>query len=243
MEKPELLKTIAEKSFETSAKFLKGREDLNGVDVLKEWRMLLTKKEIKVCVKHMAYNIQEKFRGKRLVIVCILRGCVYFFTDLTRNLTIPHSCYMLEMSSYHDAQTQSKIEILSLIQANKFKDIDAVLIIDELRDNGTTMETAKQLIIKEGNVAPEKVFTAALFEKNHNTPFSPLDFVGIVTPNVWLVGMGLDNFQHMRNWTYLYACPKADGVDKDHDDKMFDDNEFYGYVRQQLIQTCNDNLK
>ena len=45
--------------------------------------------------------------------VCILKGCAYFFVDVTRKLTIPYSTYFLEASSYHNAQTQSEsVELL-----------------------------------------------------------------------------------------------------------------------------------
>ena len=234
---------VAKESFKASEDFLRGREDLHGVDVLKEWRLLLTKNEIQSCIEHCANVIQEKFRDKPLVIVCILKGCVYFFTKLTTLLTIPHSAYMLEMASYHDVQTQSaKIEILSLIQPNKFKD-KYVVILDELLDNGNTMETAKQYIIKEGNVPPEKVFTCTLFKKDHETKCPPVDIYGITIGNLWSVGCGLDDRQEKRNWEYLYACPKdLPEEDKDPADEIFTNDEFYGKERSKLIKICDDHL-
>ena len=50
------------------------------------------------------------------MVVCILKGCVYFFVDLTRGLTVPHSTYFLEASSYHDSQTQAEtVELLRYV--------------------------------------------------------------------------------------------------------------------------------
>lgn len=229
---------IAQASYAESAKFLASREDLNGVDVLKEWRLLLTKKEIKSCVNHCARVIQEKFRGKKLVIVCILKGAMYFLVDLTRKITIPHSIYCVETSSYK-GQQQHGIEILSLIQPDKFKDKDAVVIIDELVDNGVTMDSVDQLIMKDGGVPAEKIFRCALFNKDNGCQYK-LDLCGITLPNCWVVGYGLDNLTIQRNFTCLYGCPKAPGTPRADADKIFDDDIFYGKEREKLIQVCNN---
>ena len=228
---------IAQASFAASAKFLAGREDVTD-EIRQKWRMLLTKKEIKSCVRYCARVIQEKFRGKKLVIVCILKGAMYFLVDLTRKITIPHSIYGIECSSYK-GQHQHGIEILSLIQPEKFQDKDAVVIIDELMDKGDTMESVEQLVIKDGGVPPEKIFKCALFKKDNDCQYK-LDLCPIILPSVWCNGMGLDFNQHLRNFEYLYGCPKSAGIEPSPADKIFEDDLFYGKEREKLIQICNN---
>jgi len=230
---------IAKESYKASEEFLRGREDLHGIDIQKEWRLLLTKSEIQTCVEHCAHVIQEKFRGKDLVIVCILKGCVYFLVDLTRQLTILHSIYMVEASSYHE-QKQDKVEILSLIKPDKFKNKDAVVILDELEDNGDTLQAVKEHVMVEGNVPEDKIFTCVLFKKNHETNQPDVNLHGILVPDVWCVGTGLDSNQHLRNWECLYACPKLPGIPKSEADKIFEDDEYYGKEREKLLQVCNN---
>ena len=230
---------IARASFKASAEFLEGREDVTD-EIRQKWRLLLTKKEIKACVKYCARVITEKCRGKNIVIVCILKGAMYFLVDLTRKITIPHSIYCIESSSYHEEQSQGKVEILSLIKKDKFKDKDVVVVIDELLDNGNTMESVVEHIITEGNVPPEKIFQCALLRKDNNSQYKNLDFYGLLVSNCWLVGMGLDSQQHLRNWTCLYACPKNSGIPKSEADKIFEDDIEYGKEREKLLRRLSN---
>ena len=149
---------------------------------------------------------------------------------------------VIEASSYHDKQTQSdKIEVLSLIQPDKFKD-RYVVILDELYDNGFTLESVKQEIIEKGKVDPEKVFTCTLFKKDKKGIHPPPDMYGALVCDTWLNGFGLDDKTEKRNWQYLYACPKAEGVLKTEADKMFEDDKVYAEIRQNLLDQYNKCL-
>ena len=213
--------------------FLSGRHDLRDVNVEKDWRVVMTSDEIDKAVKKCADVINKKYYGKNLVIVCVLKGAVYFHVDLTRHLTIPHSSYFVETSSYNDTQTQSeKIEMLSIINKSKFVNKE-VVIIDELFDNGNTIMHVKDMIHKDGAVPMEKIFTLTLFKKNKEGTAAP-DLFGVLVPDVWLVGYGLDDRQEKRNWNYLFACPKTHGVPKNEHDKIFDDNDYYQQMLNEL---------
>lgn len=215
--------------------FLAERQDLRNVDVAKEWRLILTKKEIKTKVKKLAAVINEKYAGKNLVIVCILKGASYFFVDLTRQLTIPHSAYFIEASSYQNAQVQGEeVEICSRIVPSKFHNKE-VLLLDELFDNGATIDMICRKIMEVGKVPEEKILTCTLFVKDKASHYPPPGLYGLLVPDVWLVGYGLDDCQEKRNWTYLYACPKAEFVPKTKDDRIFEDDAFYQETRAKLM--------
>lgn len=219
--------------------FLGGRKDLRGVDVAKEWRLILTSEEIKLAIQELAKIINHKFENKNVVVVCILKGASYFFVDLTRELIIPHSTYFIEASSYRDSQTQSEVEVCSRIVPSKFENKE-VILIDELYDNGSTLEMIRNKIIKVGNVPQEKIFTCTLFKKNKKTNHPEPNLYGLIVPDVWLVGYGLDDCQEKRNWTYLYACPKSVNALASEDDLLFESEDYYQEVRKQLT---SDKMK
>lgn len=202
-----------------------------------DWKLLLTEDQIQFYVKKCAAIINEKFAGKKIVVVCVLKGAVYFFVDLTRYLTIEHSCYFIESSSYHNNQTQSETcSIMGSIEPSKFVDRD-VILIDELFDNGLTLHQVKTAINEKALVDLDRIFTCTLFKKNKSTKYPEPDLFGVCIPNVWVVGYGLDDNQEKRNWTCLFACPKSEGIPESDDDIIFKDCEQYVAILQQF---CND---
>ena len=220
--------------------FISSRKDLGKGNVAGTWKLILTQSEIKSIVKKCANVINEKFEGKNIVIVCLLKGAAYFFVDLTRELIIPYSTYFIEASSYRNKQTQDEeIEILSKIVPSKFID-KHVILIDELYDTGNTIEKVKIAIHDKAAVPYDKIFMCTLFKKNKESTNPDPDFYGIDVPNVWLVGYGLDDNQEKRGWTYLFACPKCKGVPESRDDLIFTDEIFYEKIRNYLIAESNE---
>lgn len=218
-----------------SDKFLASRDDLRDLDVGNEWRLLLTDEQISKGVDDCANTINTYFKGKEVVVVCILKGASYFFVDLTRKITIPHSCHFVEASSYHDSQTQSEaVKISSKFNSKDFEG-KHVIIVDELFDNGKTLDSIRKYFIDKG-IANDHTFTCTLFlkKKEEKTGYPLPDLYSIVLPDVWVVGYGLDVCQEKRGWCYLYACPKMEGIPKVKDDKIFEDDEYYGNVVKML---------
>ena len=200
-----------------------------------KWKLVLTKPEIHNCVKDCANKINEKFKGQDVVMVCILKGAAYFFVDLTRELAIPHSCYFIEATSYHNSQTQSAtLSVMSSIEPKKFEG-KQVILVDELFDNGQTMYEIKQAIHEKANVPLDMIYTCVAFKKNKETKYPQPDLFGVEVPNVWLVGYGLDDKQEKRNWTSLFACPKSEGIPQTEDDKIFEDSDAYNKMRYNLM--------
>ncbi len=223
-----------------SDEFLKDRDDLRGEDLQKDWRLLLTDKEIEKGINECAKALNIYFKGKEVVVVCVLKGASYFFVDLTRKLTVPFSCHFVEASSYQDSQTQS--EVVQISSSYNSKDFEGkhVLIIDELFDNGKTLQSIHQYFEDKGT--PKKdIFTCTLFlkQKDVKTEYDKPDLYSIVLPDVWVVGYGLDVCQEKRGWTYLYACPKMEGVPKSKDDQMFEDDDYYENVRSILVNNLS----
>ena len=224
-----------------SRDFFVGRKDLGNTNADKDWKLLLTFDEIDRYIQKMADYINEKFVGKGIVITCILKGAAFFYVLLCMKLIIPYTCYFIEASSYKDKQTQDEIlEILSKIVPSKFVG-KTVILIDELFDNGITMANIKNHIHVTCDILLEDIFTCALFFKKKDSAFlddtlitNKPDLFGVLIPNVWVVGFGLDHMQLLRGWTNLYACPKNDGVALSIDDNIFTDEKYYHTLRKKI---------
>jgi len=182
-----------------SGKFLQGRKDLKGENCLRDWRLLLTEDELKLAVQLTAREIEKRFEGQDIVLTCILKGASYFTVDVSRAVTIPNSLYFIEASSYGNEQTQQvKVELLSILVPSKFKGRKVVLL-DELFDNGVTLNSVKAKLIEELKLKVEDVFTITLLSKLKETHHPPPDFVAFpYVPDVWVVGYGLDDAQEKK---------------------------------------------
>lgn len=204
-----------------------------------KWKLLLGSYGIDHFVQKCADHLNEKFldlykKGQKFLVACILKGAVYFMVDLKRKLKFLSGEYHIEASSYHNSQTQQEeIEILSKIQPSKFKD-KMIILIDELFDNGNTINNVKNKIIELAQVPEEKIYTCTLFKKNKESNVHGPDYYGVLVPNVWLVGYGLDDQQEKREWKCLYACPKLSEDEKTPDDRIFDKADIYLSILLQL---------
>lgn len=205
------------------------------------WKMIMSREDIEDAVARCADALNNNFPGRKVVFVCLLKGAVYFFVDLTRKLKFEHSQYHLEVSSYKDSQTQEEtVEILSKIIPSKFKG-RYVVLVDELYDRGTTMDAVKKAIHEQAEVPLEHIITCTCFVKRHRAMGEPIpktsemklpDLYGEIVNDVFYVGYGLDDQQTKRDWINLYACPKVEGVPLTQDDI-----EVFGSGRSSTDQT------
>ena len=229
-----MLTTISDEKL--TSDFLEEHKNEDRDSTTQNWKLLITEKEINIINDYVADVINKKFVGKNIVIASILKGAVYFTVDLTRRLTIPYSLYFLEASSYKNKQTQcEELELLSKIVPSKFEG-KTVILIDELFDNGLTLHQVKNKLLSEVTSLKESdIFTCVLFKKDKETKYPSPDLIGFdILPNVWVVGYGLDDKQEKRGWKHLFAVPKSDGIPKNSDDNLFDDPDYYDFLRNSV---------
>jgi hypoxanthine phosphoribosyltransferase len=194
---------------------------------VKNYKMIMTAAEIDAALQKVANCLNTQFVGEKIVICSILKGAYMFCGDLCRRLTRPYSLYFVEASSYAGQTQSDEVEVLSRIVPEKFNG-RRIILLDELLDNGATMETMKQYLIKKLGIEADDVVKTVLFSKENDRRDSKLDadIVGIDDlPDLWLVGYGLDDDGTKRGWPVLFAKPKAPGIELGPDDIIFDESK------------------
>ena len=63
-------------------------------------RKLISASKIKRSVKKLGKQITKDYSGKQPVIICMLKGAVYFFSDLIKNIKLPIMIDFARLSSY-----------------------------------------------------------------------------------------------------------------------------------------------
>lgn len=160
---------------------------------------LISEEEISQRIDKIGATITDKYRGKDLVVVGVLKGSFMFFADLIRAIDTDLSCDFIGVSSYQGASSSGEVKI-NLDLSRSIKDRHVVLV-EDIVDTGLTMNYLKRHL---ANHKPKSLMTAALLMKPDALKEKcDVDLVGFKIPNDFVVGFGLDYQGYFRNLPYI----------------------------------------
>lgn len=161
----------------------------------------ITEEEINKRVAEIGAEITKKFAGESVYLVCILKGSIFFTTELAKRIDLPLEMDFMTVSSY-GAQTQSSgvINVKQDLSGN----IEGknVIIVEDIIDSGHTLSRLIQLF-KSRN--PKTLTLCTLLDKPERRVVEDVvvDYTGFVVPDKFVVGYGLDWDQKFRNLPYI----------------------------------------
>ena len=158
--------------------------------------------ELQQRVAELGAQITRDYAGRRLLLVCVLKGAVFFASDLMRLIDIPCEVDFMAVASYGSATDSSGVVRI-------LKDLDApiegrnVLIVEDIVDSGLTLQ---YLLRSLGARNPESVEVCALLTKPERLKVDlPVRYVGFEIANRFAIGYGLDHGERYRNLPYVAA--------------------------------------
>jgi hypoxanthine phosphoribosyltransferase len=161
-------------------------------------RVVASRAQIARRVGAIGRRISKDYAGRRVHLVTILRGGLFFLTDLARAVSLPVSIDCLGISSYA-AGGGGRVRIT--------KDLDEdiagldVLIVEDIIDTGLTLHTILRALRERD---PASLHVCALFDRPYRRIAEvPLRYVGFEAPDEFLVGYGLDWRGLYRNLPYV----------------------------------------
>lgn len=167
----------------------------------KNFTKYLNRHEIDVAVKGVAEKLNRDYAGKKVVLVCVLKGAYVFCADLMRQLTIDVDVEFVRLSSYGRAlRSSGTVTILKDINAD-IRD-KHVLIVEEIIDSGRTLRFLFDRL-KASNPASVEIVTL-LDKKAKRVTDVPVKYVGREIEDQFLVGYGLDLEEKSRNLADIY---------------------------------------
>lgn len=152
-------------------------------------------------VFQISYKIEKcDLQTDDILYLCIMKGAVPFFTDVTRRLPSGFCAY-IKASSYGDGQVSGKLELdASSLPDKEFK---YILIFDDICETGNTLKSVTSVI--QSRFKNAKVETCTLIRRICSD-YVPT-YVGIDTSlTAFFAGYGLDNKGYDRNLPYIYDC-------------------------------------
>jgi hypoxanthine phosphoribosyltransferase len=168
-------------------------------------KIVFPKEEIQNRVRELAEEINDTYEDKELLLVGILKGCMFFMADLMRFLKVPLSIDFISISSYGSStQATGAVRLL--------KDLDAsiynrhVLVVEDIVDTGLTLGYLLKNL-KERSPASLRVCTL-LNKPDYRIVRIPLDFCGFELDRRFVVGYGLDYQEKYRHLPFICTLKK-----------------------------------
>src|SRR5438128_6410494 len=110
---------------------------------------LITKGQIQARVAEMGRDITADYAGTNPIALCVLKGAVFFCSDLMRNISIDMALDFIQVSSYGNEKYSSGVVTIlkepQLDMTNR-----AVLIVEDIIDSGLSMREVFRYIESRG---------------------------------------------------------------------------------------------
>ncbi len=167
--------------------------------------ILFTPERLKTRVQEIASEINEEYEGKSLLLVGILKGCMYFMADLIRALKVPLAIDFMSISNY-GFSTQKTGVVRILKDLEKPIENQHILIVEDVVDTGLTLGYLLK-ILKERSPASLRV--CALLDKPvYRIMRVPVDYRGFELDRRFVVGYGLDYQERYRHFPFICVLKK-----------------------------------
>ncbi|MCK4777258.1 MAG: hypoxanthine phosphoribosyltransferase [Actinomycetia bacterium] len=164
------------------------------------YKVLFTEEEIQNRVKELGSAITKEYAGKDLVLVNVLKGGIYFLSDLTRHIDLPLQIDFMAISSYGPTTEASGVVrvVKDLEETIAGKD---VIVVEDIIDTGLTL---RYLIKNLESRGPSSLEICTFLDKSARRIVDlPLKYKGFDISDVFVVGYGLDYEQKFRNLPYV----------------------------------------
>jgi hypoxanthine phosphoribosyltransferase len=161
-------------------------------------RVLFTEEQVAARIREVAAEISEKYRGRDLKLVAVLKGAVFFLTELARAIEIPVKIDFLAISSFGGG-APGMVRIAKDLD-EPIQDED-VLLVEDIVDTGFTTRFLLQTLAGRG---PRSIGICTLLDRTVRRIVQvPVDFRCFEIPDRFVVGCGLDYKQLYRNLGYI----------------------------------------
>ena len=161
---------------------------------------LISEEEIKAKIKEIAGVINKDYEGKDLHLICVLKGGVFFYTELAKEITIPVTFDFISVRSYESAtETTGLVNIMKDLE-DPIEGRD-VLLVEDIVDSGYTLRYLMELF-KSRNPASVKLCTLLNKHSRRIVDIEP-EYSCFDVTDVFVVGYGLDYDQKYRNLPYI----------------------------------------
>ena len=157
---------------------------------------LISQSQIAQRVEEMGRQITADFNGQPLIVLCVLKGAMFFCSDLMRHIKLDASLDFIQVSSYGNEKYSSGV-VTVLKEPQLDMHSRAVLIVEDIIDSGLSMREVFRYIESRGS---STVKTATFLDKPKSRKVEfKADYIGFSIEPQFVIGYGLDYAERYRN--------------------------------------------
>ena len=189
---------------------LKSEEEIKSLDVSPfEYSLekIISYEEISSQIEHLAKVLEKDYGNSEICVLAILKGSLWFATDLIKALKLPNSLETISCSSYGKNGTHSGVLTIAGLEKIDIKD-KHVLVVDDICDTGKTLSNVMK---KLQELQPQSLKSMVLLSKKCRTAeeYQP-DYFLFEIENLFVVGYGLDYKEYYRGLPGVYVLGHND---------------------------------
>ena len=165
-------------------------------------KVLFSQQDIENIVSRIAGQINNDYKDKNLLLICVLKGSVCFMSDLMKAITLPCKIDFMAAKSYGASTETSGVVNITYDIKYDIQDYD-LLIVEDIFDSGRTLEKLTK-VLKARN--PKSVECCSLLDKPDRRAKEvelKLKYTGAKIPDAFVVGYGLDYDEKYRNMPFV----------------------------------------
>ena len=163
-------------------------------------RELISEKDIAQRIVELGAQISEDYQGESVFMLCVLKGGVYFTTELSKRMSVPVSLDFMAVSSY-GMETESSGVVKIIKDLDESIEGKNVLVVEDIIDSGRTLSLLLENL-RQRNPKTLKLCTLLNKPARRVTDIQ-VDYVGYEIPDEFVVGYGMDYAQKYRNLPYI----------------------------------------
>jgi hypoxanthine phosphoribosyltransferase len=159
-------------------------------------RILISRTRLQRRITEMAREIRKDFPDEELHLVGVLKGAVFFLTDLGKQISGNVSFDFIAVASY-GMETRSSGQVRLTRDLDSSIEGKTVIVVEDILDTGMTLQYLLSIFEQR---RPKRLRVAVLLDKpERRIADVHADYVGFTIPNEFVVGFGLDYGERYRN--------------------------------------------
>ena len=163
--------------------------------------VLISEEKLLARIAEIGEEITKKFQGESVYLVCILKGSIFFTTELAKRIKLPMTIDFMQVSSYGSGTESSGVVNIKRDLEESIEG-ENVIIVEDIIDSGNTLSRLAP-IFRSRN--PKSLTICTLLDKPDRRVVNDVkvDYTGFTIPDEFVVGFGLDYNQKYRNLPFI----------------------------------------